>query len=296
MTRREDNAKRSTGGIGPCYGPAMASTPRRIVCLTEEPTEILCHLGCEDRIVGISGFTVRPKGISRRKPKISAFTSARYDAIEALRPDLVLGFSDLQADLAAELIRRGMQVVIFNQRSVEEILSTIVMTGALVGEVRAAERWAGELETRLDGVRAAAANLPYHPRVYFEEWPDPIITGIRWVEELVEIAGGQPIFPELRNASLAKDRIVTPEAVRERAPELILASWCGRKVERDSFGRREGWASVPAVAADRIVALRSSEILQPGPAALTDGLDRIVQAVRGAAESCSGAAVAASPR
>jgi len=250
---------------------------RRIVCLTEEPTEILCHLGQEDRIVGISGFSIRPKGISRRKPKISAFTSARYDAIVALEPDLVIGFSDLQADLAAELIRRGIQVAIFNQRSVDEILATLVQIGALVGEADAASAWADELALRIDAIRTRPRMR--RPKVYFEEWPDPLISGIRWVEELVTIAGGDPIFPELLDRGLAKDRILDPDEVVRRAPDLILASWCGKKVKPERIVARAGWDAIPAVARGAIVEIRSSEILQPGPAALTDGLDRIVSAV-----------------
>lgn len=250
---------------------------RRIVCLTEEPTEILCHLGEEARIVGISGFTIRPKGISRRKPKISAFTSARFDAIVALEPDLVIGFSDLQADLAAELIRRGVQVAIFNQRSVSEILDTLVRIGALVGRADEACRWAAELEARIESIRRRPR--VHRPSVYFEEWPEPMISGIRWAEELVQIAGGEPIFPELLDKGLAKDRIVDPDEVRRRAPELILASWCGKKVDVPSILRRPGWDSIPAVRERRIVEIRSSEILQPGPAALTDGLDRILAAI-----------------
>lgn len=257
----------------------MDRSPRRIVCLTEEPTEILCHLGLEDRIVGVSGFTIRPKGISRRKPKISAFTSARYDAIVALQPDLVIGFSDLQADLAAELIRRGVQVAIFNQRSVAEILGAIATIGAIAGRADEASAWADALGARLEAVRARAESHARRPRVYFEEWPDPMISGIRWVEELIALAGGQPIFPELLEKGLARERIVDPLEVARRAPELVLASWCGKKVDVASVRARPGWSDVPAVANGRIVELRSSEILQPGPAALTDGLDAIVEAI-----------------
>jgi len=266
-------ASRSLGS----FDASVDRFARRIVCLTEEPTEILCHLGEEDRIVGISGFSIRPRGISRRKPKISAFTSARYDEIVALEPDLVIGFSDLQADLAAELIRRGVQVAIFNQRSVAQILATIVQIGALVGRADGASRWADALEARVESIRERP--IARRPKVYFEEWPDPMISGIRWVEELVSIAGGDPIFPELLERGLARDRIVDPNEVVRRAPDLILASWCGKKVKPAEIIARASWSDIPAVRDRAIVEIRSSEILQPGPAALTDGLDRIVSAI-----------------
>lgn len=198
--------------------------PTRIVCLTEETTETLYLLGEGDRIVGISGYTVRPPE-ARSKPKVSAFINARFEKIEALRPDLILAFSDLQADIAAELIRRGYPVVTFNQRSVPEILQMIRMLGALVGRADAADALAASLEQGLEAIRARAAKLPRRPRVFFEEWDDPLISGIRWVDELIEIAGGAPLFPELRTHSLAKNRIVTKEAVAERDPEVVIASW-----------------------------------------------------------------------
>src|SRR5437667_1052865 len=199
--------------------------PRRIVCLTEETTETLYLLGQGHRIVGVSGYTVRPPE-ARQKPKVSAFINARFDKIQALEPDLVLAFSDLQADLAAELVRRGISVVSFNQRSIAEILQMIRMLGGLVGCQSKAEALADTLECNLDRVREESAKFSWHPRVFFEEWDNPIISGIRWVEELVEIAGGVPIFPELSNAGLARDRIVDPQEVARRDPEIVFASWC----------------------------------------------------------------------
>jgi iron complex transport system substrate-binding protein len=246
--------------------------PKRIVCLTEETTETLYLLGAEARIVGISGFTQRPPRARAEKPLVSAFTSADLPKIEALRPDLVLAFSDLQADIVRELIGRGYNVMTWNQRSVPEILSMIVMLGALVGKAPEADALAERLERNLDAVRERGARLPRRPRVYFEEWPDPIITGIRWVSELIEIAGGQDIFPELRDQPLARGRIVTAAAVAARDPELILASWCGKMVKPERIRARPEFAQLAAVRADRIREIKSTIILQPGPASLTDGL------------------------
>ncbi|HEY3092761.1 MAG TPA: cobalamin-binding protein, partial [Vicinamibacterales bacterium] len=206
--------------------------PSRIVCLTEETTETLYLLGEGDRVVGVSGYTVRPPE-ARQKPRVSAFINARFDKIEALRPDLVLGFSDLQADIAAELARRGYTVVLFNQRSVAEILQMIRMLGGLIGRAERAEALASTLEAGLERVRQQAAALTRRPRVYFEEWDDPLISGIQWVEELIDIAGGDPIFPELRHAKLAKDRVVQPDEVVRRAPDVIIASWCGKAVRKE---------------------------------------------------------------
>jgi iron complex transport system substrate-binding protein len=249
----------------------MSRYPTRIVCLTEETTETLYLLGQQDRIVGVSGYTVRPPE-ARQKPKVSAFINAKFDKIESLNPDLVLAFSDLQADLAAELVRRGIPVVTFNQRSVAEILQMIRMLGGIVGCQAEAEALADRLEKGLDDIRANAARLRVRPRVFFEEWDDPLISGIRWVEELVEIAGGRPIYPELANARLAKDRIVDPSDVASRDPEVVLASWCGKKVNKDRIRARSGWDGVSAVKDDRIYEIKSTYILQPGPASLTDGV------------------------
>jgi iron complex transport system substrate-binding protein len=248
--------------------------PARIVCLTEETTETLYLLGEGDRIVGISGYTVRPPE-ARTKPKVSAFINARFEKIEALQPDLVLAFSDLQADIAAELIRRGYPVMTFNQRTVAEILQTIRVIGGLVGAGDKAEALASRLETGLGEIRAKAGALPSRPRVFFEEWPEPLISGICWVDELVEIAGGEPLFPELRRARLAKDRILSPQAVAHRDPEVVIASWCGKSVKKDRIRTRAGWDDVTAVRRDQIYEIRSTYILQPGPASLTDGVRQL---------------------
>ena len=248
--------------------------PQRIVCLTEETTETLYLLGQGDRIVGVSGYTVRPPE-ARQKPKVSAFINARFEKIQALEPDLVLAFSDLQADLAAELVRRGLAVVTFNQRTVAEILQMIRMLGGLVGCQAKAEDLAARLERDLDRIRSAASSFAERPRVFFEEWDDPLISGIRWVEELVEIAGGAPIFPELAAASLAKHRIVDPADVAWRDPQVVFASWCGKKVNKDRIRSRAGWNAVSAVRDDRIYEIKSTYILQPGPASLTEGVQQL---------------------
>jgi iron complex transport system substrate-binding protein len=249
----------------------VSSYPQRIVCLTEETTETLYLLGQGDRIVGVSGYTVRPPE-ARLKPKVSAFINARFDKIEALRPDLVLGFSDLQAGLGAELVRRGLTVVTFNQRTVAEILQMIRMVGGLVGCQDAAARLASDLEARLDEVRHSAARFPSRLRAFFEEWDDPIISGIRWVEELVEIAGGAPLFPELKAAALGRDRIVDPAEVARRDPEVLFASWCGKRVKKSAISGRAGWDGVSAVLHKRVFEVKSTYILQPGPACLTEGV------------------------
>jgi iron complex transport system substrate-binding protein len=258
--------------------------PRRIVCLTEETTETLYLLGEGDRVVGVSGYTVRPPE-ARRKPRVSAFTHARYEKIDALAPDLVLAFSDLQGDIAADLARRGYPVMLFNQRSVAEILQMILIVGGLVGRVDRANALVAQLETGLDEIRRQASRLPSRPRVFFEEWDAPLISGIRWVEELGEIAGGDPIFPELRDAKLGKDRIVDPDEVVRRAPEVILASWCGKAVRPERIRSRQGWDTVPAVRREQISEIKSPLILQPGPAALTDGLQQLHKALHTAART-----------
>src|SRR5262245_52798088 len=252
----------------------MSMYPERIVCLTEETTETLYLLGEGDRIVGVSGYTVRPPE-ARSKPKVSAFINARFDKIQALGPDLVLAFSDLQADLAAELVRRGLTVVTFNQRSAAEILQMIRMLGGLVGCQASAEHLAGRLEDDLDCIRASAARFPSRLRVLFEEWDEPLISGIRWVEELVEIAGGSPIFPELAGAALGRDRIVDPAEAARRDPEVIFASWCGKKVRKATIAGRPGWDTVSAVRDQRVFEVKSTCILQPGPACLTEGVRQL---------------------
>ena len=248
--------------------------PSRIVCLTEETTETLYLLGEGDRVVGVSGYTVRPPE-ARSKPRVSAYINARFEKIEALKPDLVLAFSDLQADIAAELIRRGFPVVTFNQRSVEEILQMIRIVGALVGRADAAGALADSYQRELDAIRAKTAARDYRPRVFFEEWDNPLISGIRWVDELIEIAGGQPIFPELREKALGKDRIVAPDAVVARDPEIIVASWCGKAMKKRTIVERPGWDRIRAVRNDHIYEIKSTYILQPGPASLTEGVAQL---------------------
>jgi iron complex transport system substrate-binding protein len=252
----------------------MSAYPERIVCLTEETTETLYLLGEGHRVVGISGYTVRPPE-AREKPKVSAFISAKFDKIEALKPDLILTFSDLQADIAAQLVRRGLPVFSFNQRSIAEILQMIRVLGGLVGCEQKARDLADSLEAGLETIRTSARALPHRPRAFFEEWDDPLISGIQWVEELVEIAGGDPIFPELREKRLAKDRIVAPEEVLRRNPEVILASWCGKRLKKATVTSRPGWDQIPAVVNGHIYEIASTYILQPGPAALTEGVRRL---------------------
>jgi len=252
--------------------------PQRIVCLTEETTETLYLLGEQDRIVGISGYTVRPKE-AREKPKISAFTSAKIDQIVELKPDLVIGFSNLQAKIAAELIAAGVNVLVTNQRSVEEILETILTVARIVGAEDRGLAMVNELRAGLAQTAEAAAKLPRRPRVFFEEWMDPLISGIRWVEELIEIAGGETCFPQLRYEHSAKNRIVTSEAVVAANPEIIIASWCGRKVQPEKIIAREGWANIDAVRNGHVFEIKSSNILQPGPAALTDGVRQLQEII-----------------
>ena len=246
--------------------------PSRIVCLTEETVETLYLLGEQDRIVGISGYVVRPPQARREKPRVSAFTSANIDKILALHPDLVLTFSDLQADIVANLIRRGIAVHAFNQRSIPGILEMIQMVGAMVGASKRAEGLVGTLKSRLAEARRLAECLPKRPRVFFEEWDDPLISGIGWVSELVEIAGGIDIFADRRNQGAAKDRIVTMEEVVAREPDLIIGSWCGKKFRPERVAVRAGFDRIPAVQHQDLYEIKSSFILQPGPAALTGGL------------------------
>lgn len=252
--------------------------PSRIVCLTEETVETLYLLGEQDRIVGVSGYAVRPPQVRREKPRVSAFTSADTRKILALEPDLVLTFSDLQAEIAAELIRAGIEVHGFNQRDIAGILAMIRTLGALVGAGDRAEALAQGYEARLGEVAASVRGRP-RPKVYFEEWDDPLISGIGWVSELIEIAGGEDVFASFRQMKAARDRIISSDAVIAAAPDLILASWCGKKVVRDKIRERPGWHAIPAVRGNRIVEIKSPLILQPGPAALTDGLDAILVAL-----------------
>jgi iron complex transport system substrate-binding protein len=255
--------------------------PQRIVCLTEEPTEVLYALGLEERIVGISGFTVRPARARREKPRVSAFISAKVDRILALKPDFVVGFSDIQADIAQALIKQGIEVWISNHRSVDGILGYVRRLGALVGAAERAEAYALELQAHIERVREDASLLPRRPRVYFEEWDEPLITGIRWVSELIGVAGGDDVFPERALCALGKDRILedASEVVR-RAPDIILGSWCGKRFRPNHVAARAGWDCVPAVRNGELHEIKSPIILQPGPAALTDGLDAIHRVIR----------------
>lgn len=248
--------------------------PRRIICLTEETTETLYLLGQQERIVGISAYTKRPAE-ARTKPRVSAFINANFDKIVELRPELVLAFSDLQADIARELIARGLNVCCFNQRSVEEILDMMLTLARLTGVEQRGLRLVARMRAGLDAIAASARRFPARPRVFFEEWNDPLISGIRWVEELVELAGGQPVFPELCNSAAAKDRIVEPARVIERDPQVIFASWCGAKVKKDVIRARPGWQDISAVRDGHIYEINSTVILQPGPAALTEGVRQI---------------------
>jgi iron complex transport system substrate-binding protein len=253
--------------------------PQRIVCLTEETTETLYLLEEDWRIVGISGFTVRPPRARREKPKVSAFTSAHIERITALAPDLVLAFSDLQADIAAALARAGLEVHLFNHRSVADILRMIRMLGAMIGCAGKADALIERLEAGLGEIAARAAQLSQRPRVYFEEWDEPLISGIRWVSELIELAGGEECFPELAREPLGRNRIIAdPLEVPRRAPDIVLGSWCGKKFRPEKVALRPGWQAVPAVRSGFVREIKSPLILQPGPAALTDGV-RAVQAV-----------------
>lgn len=263
--------------------------PERIVCLTEEPTEVLYALGEQSRIVGISGFTVRPAQARREKPRVSAFTSAKIDRILALRPDFVVGFSDIQADIAQALIKAGIEVWISNHRSVEGILGYVRRLGALIGAATRAEQYALELERNVEAVRQRASRISRRPRVYFEEWDDPMISGIRWVSELIGIAGGQDVFPERATCGLAKDRILgDPDEVIRRAPDIILGSWCGKRFRPERVKARPGWLEIPAVRTGEVHEIKSPLILQPGPAALTDGLSSIQRILQQWAERHDG--------
>jgi iron complex transport system substrate-binding protein len=259
----------------------MIHLPSRIVCLTEETTEWLYLLGEEARIVGISGYTVRPRRARDEKPKVSAFLSAKIDKILALQPDCVFGFSDLQADIAALLIRAGVQVTVFNQRSVDEIFAMLYQVAAMVGQAEQGLQRVQQMRTQLDAIQKTAATFKRRPKVYFEEWDEPHISGIRWVSELISIAGGDDCFPELAQMPMGKDRIIADaQAIIDRAPDIIIGSWCGKKFRAEKVAARTGWQDVPAVRNQQLFEIKSADILQPGPAALTDGvaqLHRIIQ-------------------
>lgn len=276
----ETDAARRDKSPFPRHSDAMRSfPPERIVCLTEETVETLYLLGEQDRIVGVSGYAVRPPQVRREKPRVSAFISADVPKIVALEPDLVLCFSDLQADIAAALTRAGVAVHVFNQRDIAGILAMIRMLGAIVDAKERANALVTQLSLRLSSVDTAAKLRQVKPRVYFEEWDGPLITGIGWVSQLIELAGGTDVFPQMRFQKAATDRIVSPDQVRDAMPDVILASWCGKKVVPEKIRQRPGWGDIPAVRNNRIVEIKSPLILQPGPAALTDGLDAIVAAL-----------------
>jgi len=266
-----------------------ARYPERIVCLTEESTETLYLLGEERRIAGISGYTVRPARARKEKPRVSAFLTAKNEKILQLKPDLVIGFSDLQADIARDLTKAGLNVLIFNQRSVQEILDMILALASLVGAAEKGMRLVQTLESGLEGVRRAASAFPRRPRVYFEEWDEPMISGIRWVSELVEIAGGEDVFSTLSRSQAASGRIVSDaKRVIEKNPEVILGSWCGKKFRPERVASRPGWDAIAAVRENQLFEIKSADILQPGPAALTDGVRQIHEILRQFSSRASG--------
>lgn len=250
----------------------MNTLPQRIICLTTETVEVLYMLGEQDRIVGISGYTTRPAIARKEKPKVSAFTTAKIDKILDLKPDLILGFSNLQADIAAELIKAGIEVHVFNQRSVDDILRMIITTGRLVGATEKAENIVKALQIQIADMRKTASGLPRKPKVYFEEWNEPIMCSIRWVAELIEIAGGEDCFPELTQFHSAIERTVTTVQVLERMPDIIIGSWCGKKFQPEEVISRPGWHDIPAVKNKMIFEIKSADILQPGPSVFTHGL------------------------
>ena len=255
--------------------------PQRIVCLTEETTEWLYLLGQESKIVGISGYTVRPRRAREEKPRVSAFLSAKIDKILALKPDCVFGFSDLQADIANLLIRSGIQVTVFNQRSVDEIFSMLYQVAAMVGEVNQGEIRLKQFRENLNAIQTAASNFKRRPIIYFEEWDEPRISAIRWVSEMITIAGGDECFPELAIMPMGRDRIIADDqSIVSRAPDIIIGSWCGKKFRPEKVSQRAGWESIPAVKNNQLFEIKSADILQPGPAALTDGVAQLHQIIQ----------------
>ncbi len=253
--------------------------PQRIVCLTEETTETIYALGESDRIVGISGYTVRPSIARKEKPKVSSFISANLDKIIDLKPDLVIGFSDVQAEIASNLIKRGIQVLFFNQRSIDEIFQMILILGSIVNKYKLAVDLIDNYREKIN--KSKKRKLQYSPKVYFEEWDDPMISGIGWVSELIEIAGGVDIFSKLRLKKSAKERFVKSKMVIDENPDIIIASWCGKKVNKERIISREGWNKINAIKSNRIYEIKSSIILQPGPACLTDGLNKLIEIIDG---------------
>ena len=265
---------------GKDMGMRTRQGPRRIVCLTEEPAEILCALGEEDRIVGISAYTVRPAGLRARKPIVSAFIDGSVSKIKALEPDLIVGFSDIQAELAAKLIKAQLQVLVFNQRTISEILDVVDALGRLVNAQGRSQMLIDGYQRNIDRARRMSTAQKHRPRVYFEEWDDPQICGIEWVSELIEVAGGQDVFAERARGKAAKERFVTTSEVCERNPEILVASWCGKAFDRDAAVSRPGMQSVSAVKNGQIFEMDPAIILQPGPAALTDGLNALEAIIR----------------
>jgi iron complex transport system substrate-binding protein len=258
----------------------MNGLPQRIVCLTTETVEVLYMLGEQDRIVGISGYTTRPAIARQEKPKIAAFTSAKIDKILALKPDLVLGFSNLQADIAATLIKAGVEVHVFNQRSIDDILRMILTTGRLVGASQRAESIVRDIQQQIEVARESAANLARKPKIYFEEWDDPMMCSIRWASELIAIAGGEDCFPELSQYHSARERTVTPAQVLARMPDIIVGSWCGKKFQPEQVAARDGWHAIPAVQNNMLFEIKSADILQPGPSVFTNGLPQLQAIIR----------------
>ena len=254
----------------------LINLPQRIVCLTEETTEWLYLLGQSHRIVGISGYTVRPPQARAEKPRVSAFTSAKIDKILALKPDCVFGFSDLQADIAAQLIRHGVQVTVFNQRSVQDIFSMLYQVAAMVGEAEQGMQRISQMQSTLQAIQQQTQAFPKRPKVYFEEWDEPPISAIRWVSELIQIAGGDDCFPDLALQAMGRDRIIAdPLTIAAKQPDIIIGSWCGKKFRSDKVAKRPGWQDVPAVLNKQLFEIKSADILQPGPAALTDGVQQL---------------------
>ena len=249
--------------------------PKRIVCLTTETVEVLYLLGEQDRIVGISGYTTRPAEARKEKPKVAAFTSAKIDKILALKPDLVLGFSNLQADIAAELIKAGIEVYVFNQRSIEDALRMILTVGRLVGAQIKAEALVSNYQQQINDALQAASRLPCRPTVYFEEWDEPMMCSIRWAAELINIAGGEDCFPELTQFQSAGQRMVTPAQVLARMPDIVIGSWCGKKFQPAQVAAREGWGEIPAIKNGFVFEIKSVDILQPGPSIFTHGLPQL---------------------
>ena len=258
----------------------MKVLPERIICLTTETVEVLYMLGEQSRIVGISGYTTRPAEARKEKPKVSAFTSAKIEKILELKPDLVVGFSNLQADIAATLIKAGIEVHVFNQRSVEDILQMILTTGRLVGAQNKAEALVRAYQKQIKDALEAASTLPRRPVVYFEEWDEPMMCSIRWAAELITIAGGEDCFPELSQFHSAGDRVVTPAQVVERMPDIIIGSWCGKKFQPEQVIAREGWDEIPAVKNNFVFEIKSVDILQPGPSVFTHGLKQLQSIIR----------------